>query len=49
MWFFVIGDLIIFGAYFVAYMYYRGQDPDLFLQSQTRLNLDIGAATPSCC
>ena len=43
MWFFVIGDLIIFGVYFVAYMYYRGQDPDLFLQSQARLNLDIGA------
>jgi nitric oxide reductase NorE protein len=43
MWFFVIGDLLIFGVYFVAYMYYRGQDHDLFLQSQARLNLDIGA------
>ncbi|QZY46929.1 cytochrome c oxidase subunit 3 family protein [Mycolicibacterium austroafricanum] len=43
MWFFVIGDLVIFGAYFVAYMFYRGQHPDLFLQSQARLNQDIGA------
>lgn len=43
MWFFVIGDLVIFGAYFVAYVYYRGQDTELFLQSQARLNLDIGA------
>jgi nitric oxide reductase NorE protein len=43
MWFFVIGDLLIFGVYFVAYMFYRGQDPDLFLASQARLNLDIGA------
>jgi nitric oxide reductase NorE protein len=43
MWFFVIGDLLIFGVYFIAYMYYRGQDHDLFLQSQARLNLDIGA------
>ena len=43
MWFFVIGDLFIFGVYFVAYMYYRGQDPDLFLQGQARLNVDIGA------
>lgn len=43
MWFFVIGDLLIFGVYFVAYMYYRGQDPEMFLQSQARLNLDIGA------
>ncbi|ORA38785.1 cytochrome c oxidase subunit 3 family protein [Mycobacterium aquaticum] len=42
MWFFVIGDLIIFGVYFVAYMYYRGQDHDLFLQSQAKLNQDIG-------
>ncbi len=44
MWFFVIGDLIIFAGYFLAYMYYRGQDPELFLESQARLNLDIGAA-----
>jgi nitric oxide reductase NorE protein len=43
MWFFVIGDLFIFGVYFIAYMYYRGQDHTLFLQSQARLNLDIGA------
>ena len=43
MWFFVIGDLIIFGAYFVAYVYYRGRQPALFLESQARLNLDIGA------
>jgi nitric oxide reductase NorE protein len=44
MWFFVIGDFLIFGVYFVGYMYYRGQEHDLFLQSQARLNLDIGAA-----
>lgn len=43
MWFFVIGDLLIFGVYFVAYMYYRGQDHATFLQGQAKLNLDIGA------
>ena len=43
MWFFVIGDLLIFGVYFVGYVYYRGQNPGLFLQSQARLNMDIGA------
>ena len=43
MWFFVIGDLLIFGVYFVGYMYFRGQHHELFLQSQARLNLDIGA------
>ncbi|MDG4667483.1 cytochrome c oxidase subunit 3 [Mycobacterium sp. 236(2023)] len=42
MWFFVIGDLVIFGVYFVVYMYYRGQDHDTFLQSQAQLNLTIG-------
>ncbi|MDP9167962.1 MAG: cytochrome c oxidase subunit 3 family protein, partial [Actinomycetota bacterium] len=43
MWFFVIGDLLIFGVYFVTYVYYRGMNHDLFLRSQARLNLDIGA------
>jgi nitric oxide reductase NorE protein len=43
MWFFVIGDLLIFGVYFVGYMYYRTQDSALFLESQAKLNLDIGA------
>jgi nitric oxide reductase NorE protein len=43
MWFFVIGDLLIFGVYFVGYMYFRGQNQELFLRGQSRLNLDIGA------
>jgi len=43
MWFFVIGDLIIFGVYFVSYMYYRGQYRDMFLQGHAKLNLNIGA------
>jgi nitric oxide reductase NorE protein len=43
MWFFVIGDLLIFGVYFVGYMYFRGQNRDLFLAGQAQLNLDIGA------
>ncbi len=42
MWFFIIGDLLIFGVYFVAYMYYRGQNQELFLQSQQHLNQGIG-------
>ena len=43
MWFFVIGDLLIFGVYFVGYMYFRGQNHELVLASQARLNVDIGA------
>ncbi|BBZ25777.1 cytochrome c oxidase subunit III [Mycolicibacterium madagascariense] len=43
MWFFVVGDLLIFGVYFVSYAYFRGEHHDLFLRSQARLNLDMGA------
>jgi nitric oxide reductase NorE protein len=42
MWFFIIGDLIIFGVYFVCYMAYRGPDHETFLQSQQHLNQSIG-------
>jgi nitric oxide reductase NorE protein len=42
MWFFILGDLLIFGAYFVCYMFYRGQNQELFLQSQHYLNQGIG-------
>lgn len=42
MWFFILGDLLIFGIYFVCYMYYRGQNQELFLQSQQHLNQGIG-------
>jgi nitric oxide reductase NorE protein len=44
MWFFIIGDLLIFGVYFVCYMIYRGQNQALFLHSQQYLNQGIGAA-----
>jgi len=42
MWFFIIGDLVIFGLYFLFYMYYRGENQELFLDSQSHLNLGIG-------
>lgn len=42
MWFFIIGDLLIFGVYFVAYAYYRGENQELFLQSQRALSPGIG-------
>ena len=44
MWLFVIGDLLIFGVYFVTYMYYRGQNETLFLQSQRHMNQGVGIA-----
>lgn len=42
MWFFIVGDLLIFGVYFVAYMYYRGLDQALFLEGQQQLDQGIG-------
>lgn len=42
IWFFIIGDLLIFGVYFVCYITYRGQNHELFLESQQRLNQQIG-------
>lgn len=42
MWFFIVGDLLIFGVYFVVYTYYRGLEPELFLSSQQHLSQGIG-------
>lgn len=43
MWVFVLGDLVIFGSYFLIYMVYRHQQHALFLESQRHLNLTVGA------
>jgi nitric oxide reductase NorE protein len=43
MWFFILGDLLIFGVYFVCFMAYRAQDRELFLHSQQHLNQGVGA------
>jgi len=42
MWFFVIGDLLIFALYFVSYVFFRGHDHAAFLQGQQHLNQDLG-------
>jgi nitric oxide reductase NorE protein len=42
VWLFVIGDMVIFSCYFAAYMYDRGQNHELFLQSQRHLSQNIG-------
>jgi nitric oxide reductase NorE protein len=43
MWVFVLGDLVIFGIYFIIFMIYRNRERDLFLASQQHLSLGIGA------
>jgi nitric oxide reductase NorE protein len=42
MWVMVLGDLIIFGAYFIIFMIYRAMEPQEFLRSQAHLNINIG-------
>jgi len=42
MWVMVLGDLIIFGAYFIIFMVYRAMKPQEFLISQEHLNINIG-------
>ena len=42
MWVMVLGDLVIFGAYFVIYTTYRAMHPSQFLESQQHLDLDAG-------
>lgn len=42
MWFFIIGDLLIFGVYFVFYVFSRSQQPEVFLESQQHLNPSLG-------
>jgi nitric oxide reductase NorE protein len=42
MWVFVLGDLVIFGSYFIIFMIYRNQERDLFLASQQHLSLNVG-------
>lgn len=42
VWLFVIGDMVIFACYFAAYLFDRGQNSELFLQSQQHLSQNIG-------
>jgi nitric oxide reductase NorE protein len=42
MWVMVLGDLIIFGAYFIIFMVNRALKPQEFLASQQHLNITTG-------
>jgi nitric oxide reductase NorE protein len=42
MWVMVLGDLIIFGSYFLIFMVHRAMAPQEFLAAQQHLNLNIG-------
>jgi nitric oxide reductase NorE protein len=42
MWAFVLFESLVFTSYFVVYLYFRTQNPELYLQSQAHLDLRIG-------
>ena len=43
IWVFVLGDMIIFALFFAVFTYYRGENPALFMESQTKLNQNYAA------
>lgn len=43
IWVFVLGDMVIFGAYFIIFMVYRGHEQASFLASERHLSLASGA------
>jgi nitric oxide reductase NorE protein len=43
MWVFVLFEALVFTAYFTVYVVRRTRSPGLFLESQTHLNLRVGA------
>jgi nitric oxide reductase NorE protein len=42
MWVMVLGDMTIFGAYFLIYMVHRAMAPGAFLAAQQHLNVTVG-------
>jgi nitric oxide reductase NorE protein len=42
MWIMVLGDMVIFGAYFIIFMIHRAMNPQLFITSQQHLNITVG-------
>ncbi|WP_233716192.1 cytochrome c oxidase subunit 3 [Mycolicibacterium vinylchloridicum] len=42
MWVMVLGDLVIFGGYFIVFMIYRTMNPTAFLAAQQHLHITIG-------
>lgn len=42
VWIFIFGDLMVFGLFFLTYLYYRAGDPLLYRESQSQLNAGLG-------
>lgn len=42
VWILVLGDLIVFGLFFITYLYYRAREAEVFDRSQALLNVHFG-------
>lgn len=42
MWVMVLGDMVIFGGYFIIFMVHRSMSPDAYLASQQHLDINLG-------
>lgn len=42
VWIFVFGDMLFFAVLFGVFLHYRGLEPDVFMESQARLNKVYG-------
>lgn len=42
VWVLIFGDMMIFTMFFLIFLYYRGQNPEMFVQSQTHLSQRLG-------
>lgn len=42
IWIFIFGDMMVFSLFFVTYLFYRGQNVELFNASQTHLSQTFG-------
>ncbi|WP_354701176.1 Quinol oxidase subunit 3 [Paraconexibacter sp. AEG42_29] len=43
IWVFLLGDMTMFGVFFVAFLVQRGQNPELFADSREALTVGVGA------
>lgn len=43
VWVFILGDMLVFAAFFIVFVFYRAEDVDLYAQSQRHLNQHFGA------
>lgn len=42
VWVLILGDLLVFAAFFLTFLDYRGREVVVFVQSQAALNRDLG-------